>query len=390
MKIISKILFVFICILFLLQFSTFKLYPWFKHYGGAQDDNGYSIQQTSDGGYIAAGTTESYTYGLTDFAIYKLDSNGDKIWFKHYGGTGNDVALSIQQTSDGGYVTAGYTESYTFGLSDFAIYKLNSNGNKIWFKHYGGTNYDSAYSTQQTSDGGYIVTGRTKSYTHGNYDFAIYKLDSSGNKVWFRHYGGTDWDEARSIKQTSDGDYIVAGTSKSYTHGDWDYAIYKLNSSGSKLWFRHYGGTDSDVTQSIQNTSDGGYIVTGHTYSYTYGQNDFAIYKLDSSGNKVWFKHYGGTNYDWGDSIQQTSDGGYIVAGYTWSYTYGQGDCGIYKLNSIGNKVWFRHYGGSQDDDGHSIQQTSDGGYVVAGKTESYTYGGEDFAIYKLDSNGDK
>jgi len=391
MKIFLKNFIIFIFIVLLLQFSAVKVYPtWFKHYGGTHNDESYSIQQTSDGGYIVAGYTLSYTYGGYDFAIYKLGSDGNKIWFKHYGGTGSDMAYSIQQTSDGGYIVAGYTNSYTHGSYDFAIYRLNSNGNKVWFKHYGGTLDDYGKSIQQTSDGGYIVAGYTYSYTYGSDDIAIYKLNSSGNKVWFKHYGGTNNDRGYSIQQTSDGGYIVAGETESYTYGNYDFAIYKLNSSGNKVWFKHYGGVNSDYGKSIQQTSDGGYIVAGYTYSYTYGFDDIAIYKLNSSGNKVWFKHYGGTDWDRGYSIQQTSDGGYIFAGYTKSYSYGGSDFAIYKLNSSGNKVWFKHYGGTSGDKGKSIQQTSDGGYIVAGYTESFTNGSYDFGIYKLDSNGNK
>jgi len=235
MKTISKILFVFVSILFLLQFSAFKLYPgWFKHYGGSGTDRGKSIQQASDGGYIVSGETYSYTYGNSDFAIYKLNSSGNKVWFKHFGGSNSDYAYSIQQTSDGGYIVAGYTLSYTYGGADFAIYKLDSSGNKVWFKHYGGANDDYGRSIQQTSDGGYVVAGYTYSYTYGSEDFAIYKLNSSGNKVWFKHYGGANSDWAISIQQTSDGGYVVAGQSKSYTYGDADFAIYKLDSNGDK------------------------------------------------------------------------------------------------------------------------------------------------------------
>jgi len=389
MKIFSKSLTIFALFLFLILFSTNNVFPgWFKHYGGTGYDVSYSIQQTSDGGYIVAGETNSYSNGQYDFAIYKLTSSGSKIWFKHYGGSSSETGLSIQQTSDGGYVLAGLNESYTYGLNDFGIYKLNSSGSKVWFKHYGGSSSDDAYSIQQIPDGGYIVAGATGSYTHGSYDFAIYKLNSSGNKVWFKHYGGPSTDYALSIQQTSDGGYIMAGYTDSYTYGSYDFAIYKLNSSGNKLWFKHYGGTNDDRGWSIQQTSDGGYVVAGYTNSYTYGNDDCAIYRLDSNGNKVWFKHYGGTSGDRGYSIQQTSDGGYIVAGYTESYTHGSSDFAIYKLNSSGNKVWFKHYGGTNNDHANSIQQTSDGGYVVAGYT--YSYGSADFAIYKLDSDGNK
>jgi len=391
MKNFSKPLIIFGFIVLLLQFSLVKVYPgWFKHYGGTDYDYGWSCEQTTDGGYIIIGDTLSYTYGGRDFAIYKLDSNGNKAWFKHYGGINDDHGTSIQQTSDGGYVAAGYTFSYTHGGYDVAIYKLDSTGNKVWFRHFGGTQDDQSWSIQQTSDGGYIVAGYTESYTHGGRDFAIYKLNSSGNKAWFRHYGGTSLEEAYSIQQTTDGGYIVTGGTFSYTYGAGDFAIYKLDSSGNKVWFKHYGGANTDIGQSIQQTSDGGYIVAGNTQSYGSGNPNFGIYKLDSNGNKVWFKLYGGTSPDNPYSVQQTTDGGYTVAGHTESFSYGNRDFAIYKLNSSGNKVWFRHYGGTQRDEGWSIRQTSDGGYVVAGYTNSYTHGGYDFAIYKLNSDGNK
>jgi len=388
MKKFLKILFIFIFLVFMV--SPSEAQTWFRHYGGASTDYAHSVQQTSDGGYIVAGETASFSHGSYDFGIYKLNSSGNKVWFKHYGGANQDLARSIQQTSDGGYIVAGETASFSHGSYDLGIYKLNSSGNNVWFKHYGGTGAESAYSIQQTSDGGYIVAGYTYSYSYGNADLAIYRLNSSGNKVWFKHYGGVDYDYAYSIQQASDGGYIVAGDTKSYTHGGFDFAIYKLNSGGNKVWFKHYGGTSSDMAYSVQQTSDGGYIVAGETSSYSYGSKDFAIYKLNSSGNKVWFKHYGGTNIDMAYSIQQTSSGDYIVAGYTYSFTHGNDDFAIYKLNSSGNKVWFKHYGGALNDMAYSIQQASDGGYIVAGETSSYTYGNQDFAIYKLDSNGDK
>jgi len=331
---------------------------WKTTYGGTNIDSANSIQQTSDGGYIVAGSTESYTYGNSDMAIYKLNSDGNKVWFQHYGGTNADVAYSIQQTSDGGYIVAGSTESYTYGNSDMAIYKLDGSGDKIWFLHYGGTNADAAYSIQQTSDGGYIVAGSTESYAYGNSDFAIYKLNSNGNKVWFKYYGGTNADAAYSIQQTSDGGYIVAGSTESYTYGNSDIAIYKLNSNGNKVWFKHYGGTNADAVYSIQQTSDSGYIVAGSTESYTFGSSDYAIYKLDNSGNKVWFNHFGGTFADTGYSIQQTSDEGYFIVGESYSYCHGTPgvDCNVmvYKLSSSGVKAWGSNYGGVYKDGAHS------------------------------------
>jgi len=391
MKLSSKSLIFSFFLVFLFFFSAEKVFPgWFKHYGGASSDTGQFIQQTSDGGYIVAGYTQSYSHGQDDFAIYKLNSSGSKVWFKHYGGSNNDYGRFIQQTSDGGYIVSGETNSFTHGNYDCSIYKLDSSGSKTWFKHYGGGMSDYAYSIQQISDGSYVTAGLSYSYTYGSADFACYKLDSSGNKEGFKHYGGASDDRALSLQQTSDGGYIVAGSTNSFTYGDSDFAIYKLDSEGNKVWFKHYGGTNTEKGYFIQQTSDGGYIIAGYTNSYTYGGYDFAIYKLNSSGNKVWFKHYGGANNDYAYSIQQTSDGGYIVAGQTSSYTHGATDFAIYKLDSSGNKTWFKHYGGANNDFANCIQQTSDGGYIVAGSTKSYTYGSDDFAIYKLDSNGDK
>ena len=219
--------------------------------------------------------------------------------------------------------------------------KLDSNGTVQWEKTYGGTDSDSARSIQQTSDGGYIVAGRTLSYGAGGWDFWIIKLNSSGTVQWEKTYGGSFTDIARSIQQTSDGVYIVAGQTNSFGAGSADFLIIKLNSSGVVQWEKTYGGSGGDATYSIQQTSDGGYVVTG-----TAGNSDAWVLKLDSSGAVQWEKTY----YDSIDSrsniphsIQQTSDGGYIVAGYT-SSVFGYMDSRInywvLKLDSSGAVQW--------------------------------------------------
>ncbi|ACK42564.1 lipoprotein [Dictyoglomus turgidum] len=359
---------------------------WQKTYGGSSSDYAYSIQQTSDGGYIVAGYTWSFGAGNRDFYIIKLDSNGNKVWEKTYGGSNDDWARSIQQTSDGGYIVVGGTYSFGAGYADFYIIKLDSNGDKVWEKTYGGSENDVARSIQQTSDGGYIVAGGTSSFGAGG-DFYIIKLDSNGNKVWEKTYGGSDDDWASSIQQTSDGGYIVAGGTYSFGAGSADFYIIKLDSNGDKVWEKTYGGSSWDRASSIQQTTDGGYIVAGYTNSFGAGNGDFYIIKLDSNGDKVWEKTYGGSSYDEAYSIQQTSDGGYIVAGYTESFGAGYSDFYIIKLDSNGDKVWEKTYGGSNDDEASSIQQTTDGGYIVAGGTYSFGAGG-DFYIIKTDSEG--
>ena len=231
-----------------------------------------------------------------------MDSNGNKLWRKNYGGTGWDYGTAAIATSDGGFLLFGETDSFTHGSDDLLVYKVDSNGNKQWRKNYGGTgteyawwSYPSGEQVHQTLDGGYIFIGMSTSFTHGSYDFLVYKVDANGNKQWRKNYGGTSSEYGYAMQLTSDGGYIITGSSNSFTHGYADFLVYKLDANGNKQWRKNYGGTDSEVPFSIKQTVDGGYVVAGRTYSFvhTSGYNDFLLYKIDSNGNKVWRKNYG-------------------------------------------------------------------------------------------------
>ena len=310
---------------------------WAHAYGGASDnDFAFSIKQTNDGGYIVVGYTDSFGAGSDDIWVLKLDSLGNVTWQKTYGGAYNDYAYSIQQTSDGGYIVAGYTSSFGAGSDDIWVLKLDSAGNVTWQKTYGGSSHDYANSIQQTNDGGYIIAGYTSSFGAGGADIWILKLDSSGNVTWQKTYGGSSYDFAYSIQQTGDGGYIVAGYTNSSGVGGDDIWILKLDLSGNITWQRTYGGSSSEVAHSIQQTSDGGYIIAGSTNSFGVAYTDFWVLKLDSSGNVTWQKTYGGGYDDYANSIQQTSDGGYIVAGYTDSFNAYYNEAWVLKLNSSG------------------------------------------------------
>ena len=306
---------------------------WAKTYGGSNYDNAYSIQQTSDGGYIVAGETYSFGAGNEDIWVLKLNADGTVAWQKTYGGSGENLPWSIQQTSDGGYIVAGFT-SFGVGGGDIWVLKLNADGSVAWQKTYGGLSYDVAYSIQQTSDGGYIVAGYTNSFGTGG-DIWVLKLNADGSIAWQKTYGGSGSDEPYSIQQTSDGGYIVAGLTGSFGAGG-DIWVLKLNADGSIAWQKTYGGSGSDEPYSIQQTSDGGYIVAGLTGSFGAG-GDIWVLKLNADGSIAWQKTYGGLGYDYGTSIQQTSDGGYIVAGLTGSFGAGGGDLWVLKLDSNGN-----------------------------------------------------
>ncbi len=360
-----------------------------KTFDGNGYDVAYSIQKTTDGGYIVGGYTQSYNYNIY---ILKLNSDGSLAWQRTSGG---NRTYSIQQTTDGGYIVAGYTESFGTGSYDIYVLKLNSD-EKInsadsiaWQKTYGGSDYDVPYGIQQTADGGYIVAGYTRSFGAGNDDVYILKLNSDGSLAWQKTFGGGIDDKAYSIQQTTDGGYIVAGYTNSFGSGDPDVYVLKLNSDGSLAWQKTFGGNGYDEAYSIQQTTDGGYIVVGYTSSFGSWPYDAYILKLNSDGSLAWQKTYGGSNYDEAYSVQETTDGGYIVAGYTNSFGAGGYDVYILKLNSNGTLIWQKTFGGGIDDKAYSILQTTDGGYIVAGSTTSLGAGGSDVYILKLDSNGE-
>jgi len=368
---------------------TPSITTWAKIFGGVNEDVAHSVQQTSDGGYIVAGETSSSGAGSADFWILKLNSNGDIVWQKTYGGSNDDIARSIQQTSDGGYIVAGETSSSGAAFIDIWIIKLTPNGDIDWQKTFGGANDDVAYSIQQTSDGGYIVAGQSSSLGNPLGDIWILKLASNGDVFWDKTYG-TGSSTANCIRQTLDGGYIAAGETYSSGTGSADFWVLKLDANGDLQpgWPKTYGGTYRDAANSIQQTSDGGYIVAGETSSSGANIPDFLILKLDSSGIVQWQKTYGESGYDIARSIQQTLDGGYIVAGETSSSGAGNADFWILKLNANGDIVWQKTYGGSNDDIARSIQQTLDGGFIVAGETSSSGAGYADFWILKIDENG--
>jgi len=363
--------------------KAFPRESWARTYGGILNDGANSIQQTNDGGYIVAGYLGSTG---KDFWILKLSSSGRIEWQKAYGGNGPDMALSIQQTSDGGYIVAGYISPHTLAERDIWVLKLDFAGNIEWQRAYGGSSVDWATSIRQTSDGGYIVAGVTQSFGAGDYDYWILKLGTTGDIEWQRSYGDSGFDRPNMIRQTSDGGYIVAGYTTSYASDIW---LLKLSSNGDIEWQRAYGDEGSEWTDSIQQTSDGGYIVAGYASFFDYDTGDIWVLKLSSNGDIEWQRVYRGNSSDGAHSVQQTSDGGYIVTGFTESFGAGRRDVWVLKLTSSGNIEWEQAYGDRYDDWAHFIQQTSDGGYIIAGKTNSLlNAGGGDYLIIKLDSGG--
>jgi len=373
-----------------------------------------------------------------------------KQWDKRFGGVNQEWLFDFHQTADGGYILGGASSSdvsgdktqSTRGSWDYWIIKLDSAGNKQWDKRFGGSNEDDLYSVTQTRDGGYILGGSSysliggdKTQTNwdaggGTCDYWIVKTDSLGNYQWDKRYGTPDWDYFSTVIQTADGGYLMGGDTYGDTVGDktqhnWDptlystdYWIVKTDSLGNKLWDKRYGGDKTDNLHSIKQTADGGYILGGQSYSgitgdktdTSRGGNDYWIVKIDTAGNVQWDKTYGGIGADYFGSLQQTTDHGYILGGYSTSGVSGEKtqpswggfwgfDFWVVKIDSVGNKEWDKDFGGTGDEDGFgNVFQTLDGGYLVAGSsysgitgTKSETnLGPEQMWVTKLDTAGIK
>lgn len=382
-----KILFLELMIILLCVTHLFAQAPdtlWTRTYGGEHDDCAYSVRETSDGGFIVVGWTRSFGVGNKDVYLLKIDANGDTLWTRTYGGVNDDEGWSVQETSDGGYIVAGSTESFGAGGSDIYLVKTDMNGDTIWTSTCGLLYYEYGYSVQETSDSGYIVTGRISSFSAGGFDVFLVKFDANGNLLWAKFLGGTGWDVGYSVKETSDGGYIVAGWTMRWGQ-TWDVYLLKTDGDGDTLWTRTYGGINWDVGYEIQETSDNGFIIVGTTESSGVGCFDIYLIKIDSIGNTLWTKTHGDAGWDECYSVKQTYDGGYIIAGATGSFGAGGFDIYLIRTDVNGNAIWTKTYGGEEWDIGYSVQETSDGGYIIAGKTKSFGSGLYDVYLIKTE-----
>jgi len=414
-------------LVFLFLVSTFisnaqTSLQWAKCFGGYGAETPAQIIQTADGGFITIGSTTADggdvtgLHGLSDFWLVKTDSNGILLWQKCYGGTADDKANAIDFTLDGGYIIAGYTYSKNGDVtgvhdttlnsnadySDGWVIKIDSAGTKQWAKCYGGYKDDVFNSITHTSDGGYIMTGSTTS-NDGNVsglhqnsqDIWVLKIDSNGSIQWQKCLGGTQEEEGIKVIQINDGGYLVAGNSYSSDgdvidhHGtnSSDFWLVKLDAAGTKKWTKSFGGPGYESLGSMINTNDDGCLMFGTTGSSTgdvfgsHGNGEAWLVKSDSLGNLVWQRCIGGSGSDEGISLSQTSDGGYILLGMSWSQdgeviTHNDSsEFWLVKLNSAGYMQWQEFHGGTGNETPASVIESSDGGYAFTGFV--YMNGGE-------------
>ncbi len=361
---------------------------WSHTYGGSGDDEATLVVQTSDGGYALAGFTNSSGAGSYDFWLIKTDVNGTIQWSHTYGGVGDDEATSVVQTSDGGYAITGYTDSFGAGETDCWLVKTDVNGTMQWNQTYGGRAQDEASAVIQTSDGEYALAGATDSYGAGEQDFWLIKTDANGTMQWNQTYGGTGDDEVSALIPTIDGGYALTGYTTSYGSGMDDFWLVKADSFGKMQWSQTYGGVEDDGATCVVQASDGGYAIVGYTNSSGAGSYDFWLVKTNTNGTMLWSHAYGDTGDEFAYSVVQISDGGYALAGPTDSYGTGDVSFWLVKTDANGNMQWNEAYGGSGDNEAYSMIQTSDGGYALAGFTDSYGAGSYDVWLVKTDSSG--
>ena len=438
--------------------QALPLIQWQQSFGGTNGDILYSLERTSDGGCILGGYSFSGTNGNktspnfgtagvnSDFWIVRLDAGGNKLWDKTYGGTNNEALFCLRQTTDGGFILGGSSDSGPSGNKsaprrgndDFWVVKIDANGGKSWDVSFGATGKDILFSLQQTSDGGYILGGYSQSGTGGNKtspnygtagvdgDFWVVRLDANGNKLWDHTYGGTGDDSLSSLQEVTGGGFILAGSSSSPAstnspadgtktspnYGGYDFWIVRLDAAGNQLWDKSYGGSAADGESNVQirQTSDGGFIVGGDSSSgvsgnrtnASFGGSDYWVLRLDASGNKLWERVLGGAGFDELTDLAQTSDGGFLLAGLSdsgvsgnkSSTNYGLSDFWLVRLDAGGNKLWDQNYGGSNQDGffNASLRATSDGGWLLGGDSQSGAsgiktaagFGGADYWVLKL------
>lgn len=398
------------CIVLLIQMMSFAqkstaevpYIGWMDKIGNYDLNTAKSIQQTPDGGYVVIGYTSFNEenvlnhHGGSDIWVLKLTNRRHIQWEKTLGGSKDEFASSINQTKDGGYIIAGTTKSIDGDITnkieengtDYWIIKLDAIGNIEWQKVFGGDSFDHTSEAKETTDGGFIIVGSSRSNLknekrEGIFDGAndenwVIKIDKTGNIQWQKVFGGKGYDHPNSIQETTDKGFIIVGSANDSiitSASNFNFSIIKLNETGEIQWQKSLGGSNDDYANCVQQTQDGGYIIGGTTQSIdgdvintSGGGKDFWIVKLNSNGDIIWQKAFGETAKDELYSLQQTKDGGYIMAG---SHGVKDIDGIAIKLDDKGNIEWQKSIGGSEYDDFSSIVQRKDNGYIIVGKSNS-------------------
>jgi hypothetical protein len=358
---------------------------WTKTYGEEGIAHAYSICPTSDGGFAMAGKFKDDEEASWDVYLIRTDSAGDTVWVRTFGGDGDEIARSVIQTTDGGFVIAGKTQSLGDGAWSVYLLKTDPEGSRVWVNSYGTTEMDIAKSVIQTSDGGYALVGATMGPDGVTYDAFLVKTDSEGNEEWARSYGGDDGEFATAITEAEGGGYIIAAATESFGEGVVDFYLIRTDPNGEVQWAKTYGAEDWDVPWDVRQTSEGDFVAVGETKSFSEYGMDVYVVKTKSDGELLWAKNYGGEGRQTAQAVWPTPEGDFIVGGYTYTYEEWGQDIYIARVGPDGEVAWVKTFGGPGKDIAHSIMQAVDGACVVAGETESLGPNASDAYILKIE-----
>lgn len=365
---------------------------WYQTYGGTSSDSSDDVKQTEDGGFIIVGGTESYGNGSADVWLIKTDAEGNELWNKTFGGKKIEYGIEVMQTDDKGYLILGTINNFD-DKNDVWLIKTDPDGNELWNKTIAGPEGDIAFSIRQTSDDGFIIVGGTNSFGQGDTDVWLIKTDPNGTEQWNRTFGGNLIDVGHAVEQTSDGGFILVGATTETSHYSDDIWVIKTNKTGILEWNRTYGGSKTEEATDILINPDGSYIVVGSTQSYGvdgvgpvgYLTDNIWMLKLDSSGTELWNRTYGGALIEYGIGVQPTDDGGYVIAGVTGLYMGERFDIMLIKTDPSGKMEWYKSLGGEDYDFPTALIVDTNGNYVILGSAMSFGAGGTDAILMVFD-----
>ncbi|MCE7990654.1 MAG: hypothetical protein HEP71_01685 [Roseivirga sp.] len=373
------------------ELNNDKIEPvsFIRHIGNAGISRGVTIEQIKGGGYILTGYTTDGEHGGEDVFLIKTNSKGEPIWKKTFGGQGKDNGWAVRQTDDGGFIVVGYTDSFGNGGMDVYLIKTDFEGDTIWTKTYGGDGDEFGWDVRITEDNGFIIAAQTNSQGNGEVDAYLIKVDKKGDEEWSNTYGGDKTDRVFSVQQTPDGGYVAVGITYSYTsinQEDRDGYLLKTDPAGKQVWYKTFGNEAYDVAHSVTLNDDNGFLITGYGESFAKnGNRDLYLIKTDGFGESEWIKTYGGVEEERGIKGQQTKDEGFVAIGFTSENR----DVYLIKTNSAGDTLWTRTYGEKDKVDfGYTVKETYDGGYVLVGHTASFSGDEGSILLIKTDSEG--
>ena len=358
---------------------------WQKIYGGKDDDIAKGVVMLEDGDTAIVGECKSYNAKRSDICVTRVNSKGQTTWRKLLGGKKTDRGVAISRAKDGNLLILGSGKSFNKnGDRDLYVAKLSLDGKLLWERAFGGDRDEYAGGIAGTNDGGILVVGSSESFSKKGYkDIYILRLNKDGKMLTTKTIGGKLNDEANALTRTADGNFMMVGSREVKHSGDSDFFLMKLDQKGEKMWAKTLGEKENDVLMAVAPTPDGGIVATGKTRSYNSVQTDLAVMHFNKTGKLIWFKIYGFKYYDEGNAVTMTKDGGYVVAGKTNSMGKGDFDNYILALDAKGKLLWSDIYGDKNKDIAHAVTRTSDGSVVIVGESDSYTRA-KNFFMIKL------